>query len=325
MRPEVQGYLQELARSLKLDPEQEQEILQELESHLEDQVQAFQERGLEPQEALHRSLELLGQPRHLARQYYAIHSPASWRDTFLSVLPHLLFAVLFALHLWTGSLWVALFLISATVVTVRAWRRGQPSWIYPWLGYCLVAPVVGWVLALRVLGFGLWNILNGHFPLLLLLASPLLVLYMALVLGVVWNIFSTVVRRDWLYASLTALPFPFLTAWLLYLGDHGGPFTYDSRQLLEVDGATALLFLGLAVTTTAVLQVAQRLFRVAVLCLATPLLVLIAALSYEGSVLSWSVFLLLVLGIAILALPAYADARLSHDIPLGHEGEHRAA
>ena len=321
MRPEARGYLRDLARRLKLDPERKQEILQELEGHVEDRAQAFQDRGLDPDEAMHRSLELLGQPRHLARQYYAIHSFASWSDVIISILPHLLFAALFALHLWTVSFWVALFLISAAVITVTAWRRGQPNWIYPWLGYCLVAPVVGWALALRTMSNGIWSVLNGE-PLPFILPAYLgMLVYMVLVLALLWSILRRVLRRDWLYASLAALPFPFLTAWLIYLGEHGGYFNYDAGRLLEMDGATALLFMGLAITTGAVYRLGQRAFRVAVLALATPLLALMGALSYQGSILSGSVFLVLTLGIAILALPAYIDARLSH----GHEGEHRAA
>jgi hypothetical protein len=308
--PEVQGYLQELARRLKLDPERRREILQELQSHLEDEVRAFQEGGLDPRTALRRSLELLGQPKELARQYYAVHSPASWRDTSLSVLPHLFFAVLFALHLWITSLWVVLFLIGATVISVSWWRRGQPKWAYPWVGYCLVIPIFAWVLALQTFGQGVWSFLrNGSIPL-FVLAYPGLLLAVLVVPGVVWSVLVRIIRRDWLYASLIALPFPFLTAWLLYLNDHGGLWAYNSRALLAVDGATALLFLGLAATTAAVYRIGQRPYRVAILGLATPLLVLLAGLSYEANVLSWSVFLLLLLSIALIALPAYMDARL---------------
>ncbi len=48
MRPEARGYLRDLARRLKLDPERKQEILQELEGHVEDRAQAFQDHGLDP-------------------------------------------------------------------------------------------------------------------------------------------------------------------------------------------------------------------------------------------------------------------------------------
>ena len=235
MRPEARGYLRDLARRLKLDPARKQEILQELEGHVEDRAQAFQDRGFAPDEATHRSLELLGQPRHLARQYYAIHSLASWGDVIISILPHLLFAALFALHLWSVSFWVALFLISAAVITVTAWRRGQPKWSYPWLGYCLVAPVVGWALALRTMSNGIWSVLNGEPLPLFFLAYVGMLVYMVLVLALLWGILRRVVQRDWLYASLAALPFPFLTAWLIYLGEHGGYFNYDAGRLLEMD------------------------------------------------------------------------------------------
>ena len=319
MESKARGYLADLARRLKLDPRQKQEILRELESHVEDQVQALRESGLDEDEALRQSLKGLGEPDILARHYYTVHSPAPWSHVLLAALPHLLFSMLFAMHLWTASLWVALLLVSMTAITVMAWRKGQPDWLYPWLGYSLIPPVIAGGLAVLALSYGLWDIVRLNPPSLPILAYMGLAVLLPLVYVVVKSIWSRVIHRDWLYASLAALPFPFVASWLGFLESNGGVFAYDSRRLEAVDGATALLFFGLFLTTAVVLRVGARTARIATLALATPLLILLGAFSYEGSVFTGSVFLLLVLALAIMVLPAVVDAKQD-----GH-GPHRPA
>jgi hypothetical protein len=73
---------------------------------------------------------------------------------------------MFALGLWAwpGSLLV--FLLMAVVISAFGWRKGRPTWTYPWLGYCLVAPLVSWGLAMSAIGYGAWGVpTTGALPL----------------------------------------------------------------------------------------------------------------------------------------------------------------
>ncbi|MBI4234057.1 MAG: hypothetical protein HY686_06415, partial [Chloroflexi bacterium] len=284
MTAESRSYFHDLARWLKLEPAREQEILQELSSHLEDRLAELQDKGLDHDQALRIALTDLGHPQHLGRALYAIHSKASWGETLLAVLPHLAFALLFALHLWAVSAWVILLLISATVISLIAWRKGQPRWLYPWLGYCLISPVVSLFLITFALGEALWSLAQGYPTPLHPIAYLGMMVYGSLCLIVLWQLWRRVVRRDWLYATLTALPFPLLVSWLLFLNANGGPFAYDSQRLYEADGATALAFLVVALATAAVYRVGRRALKVSILTVATPLLVILAAVNHAGSV-----------------------------------------
>ncbi|MBI2936510.1 MAG: hypothetical protein HYY31_06890 [Chloroflexi bacterium] len=309
----MHGYLQKLARRIRLDRGQRDEILRELQGHLEDRVAELQKLGVSFEEAWRTVVKQLGEPDLLGKEIYAAHSRASWTHTLVGALPHFLFALLFALHLWTVSVLVAVFLISATVTSVLAWRRGPPQWVYPWLGYCLVAPVAAGLFASSELGQGIVSVVTlGRLPLpfAVYLAAAL---YVPLALWALWRLWIRVLLRDWLFATLTVFPFPFLASWLLYLNQNGGPFAYESERLQAVDGSTALVFLGLALTTAVVYRVGQRLLKVGVMTLAIPLLIVIAGLAHQGAVLSGTVFLLLVFGIVILVLPAYQEARLASD------------
>jgi hypothetical protein len=319
MAAEPRRYFQDLARWLKLEPAEEAEILRELSSHVEERAAELEQAGLSPREALPRALAELGHPQELARTLYSVHSRSSWEATGLAVLPHLAFALLFALHLWIVSVWVILVLISAAVISLLAWRKGQPRWAFPWLGYALLPPVVSLYMALTALGEALWRLAQGiplpFHP----LAYLGLLSYVPLVLWVLWSAWLKVIHRDWLYATLAGLPFPVLISWLLLLQPFGGPFSYIGRLLVRADGPTALLFVGLAVATAAFYRVGQRTLKVGILTLAIPLLVVAAALNHTGTMLSGTGIVLLLLGLGLILLPALTDFRL------GHQGRHRPA
>jgi len=127
---DIQTYLQALTRNSKLDSGTNSEISLELQSHLEDKVLELQEEGLTYDEALSRALLDLGHPDRISKGMYSVHSPGSWRDTLLATLPHLLLASLFALHLWTRYLLIAVVLVGMTFVTLRGWKTDKPKWTY---------------------------------------------------------------------------------------------------------------------------------------------------------------------------------------------------
>ena len=148
------AYFGNLGRHLHLEPRQEQEILQELQVHVEDRAQELVESGLQAEEAWDRALRDRGASNDVAERFYEVHSSGTWHHTVLAVMPHVLLALMFAMHLWTRPVWVALMLVVALTISVFGWMQGRPRWTYPWLGYCLVVPIVSWGLAMSAVGYG---------------------------------------------------------------------------------------------------------------------------------------------------------------------------
>ena len=308
MAAEFGNYIHTVARQLHLEPSQEREIALELEAHLEDKASELQAQGLDQQVALDLAVLEMGSGVAVAKGMYEVHSPGVWRDVLLATVPHFLLAALFALHLWSNYFLVALIIVGIALVTWKNWRAGNPSkWSYSWLGYTLAAPTISWLLALITLGYGGWTLITkGELPFNVVL-FVLLIGYVPFSMWIVFNVVSKVVRRDWLLASLTALPFPFLTSWVLFLNWQGGLWRDHGERMQETDTARALIFLALAVTTAVFLKVGPRLFRIGLLTLATVILVAITAASLPVNLDMLAVLLMIVASVAFLLSPAMLD------------------
>ena len=310
MDGELQRYLHALTKKLRLDPRTNREIALELQGHLEEKIEELEEEGLTYGEALSRALGELGQPDVIARDMYSVHSRGSWRDILLAALPHLLLASLFALHLWTRYVLVAVLLIGVTFVTLRGWKTGRPKWTYSWLGYSMAAPALSWLMALIALGYGTWKYVTTgalpfSFPIYLLLIA-----YIPFSLWIMANVVMRVVRQDWLLASLTALPFPFLTSWMLFLNWQGGLWAGDTPEVRATDTDRALVFLALAVTTGVFLKVGQRLVKIGLLTASTIVLVVFTTVAVPLSFGLVSVILITLASVAFLLSPAIIQSRL---------------
>jgi len=315
MNPSSQEYLHTLAKKLHVDPRTGRDILLELQGHLEDRCQELQERGVSYQEALQQAVQELGDPKGIAQALYSVHSKGSWREISMATLPHLFLAGLFALHLWTSLTLLIVALVVATFVSVRGWKRGKPKWTYPWLGYCMAAPALSWLLALAALGYGAWQyVTTGSLP----FSLPIYLLLLAYIPFSLWitaNVIFRIIRQDWLLASLTALPFPFLTSWLLLLNWRGGLWASDRAAMQETDGDRALVFLALAITTAVFFKAGHRLVQIALLTLATAVLVAFTTLSLPlaGGLLAAILFVLA--SLAFLLTPALLESRLGNREP----------
>lgn len=325
MAAEFGNYIHAIARQLHLEPAQEQEIALELEAHLEDKSAELQSQGLGQQVAMDLAVREMGSGVDLAKGMYEVHSTGVWRDVLLATVPHFLLAALFALHLWSNYFLVALIVIGFTLVTWRNWRAGNPSkWSYSWLGYTLAAPVISWLLALITLGYGAWTLVTtGQLPFNLVLLA-LLIGYVPFSIWIVFSVVSKVVRRDWVLASLTALPFPFLTSWVLFLNWQGGLWTDHGERMQDTDTARALIFLSLAVTTAVFLKIGPRLVRIGLLTLATVILVAITAASLPVSLDMLAVLLMIVASVTFLLSPAMLDPQRQgrhHPLPQAETGE----
>ena len=110
-----------------MEPSEEQDIILELEGHLEDKAADLESQGLDRNVALRIAVQEMGAPEALASGMYKVHSPGVWRDVTLSTIPHFLLAALFALHLWSHYFLVTLLLIGIALVTWRNWRGREPQ------------------------------------------------------------------------------------------------------------------------------------------------------------------------------------------------------
>ena len=306
----INNYLNSLARRLHLDPHREREILEELQGHIEDKAAEMEGKGLDRENALACAVEEMGAPTTVASRMYAVHSTGVWRDVLLAVVPHFLLAALFALHLWSHYFLVTVVLVCIAFVTWRNWRAGLPSqWSYSWMGYTLAAPAISWLLSLITLGYGAWTLFTtGQLPFNVVL-FVLLVGYVPFSMWVVFNVVSKIAKRDWLLVSLTALPFPFLTSWVLFLNWSGGLWSDHAERMQQSDTARAFIFLALAATTAVFLKVGPRLMRIGLLALITSILIVITALSLPVDLGFVAVGLMILASVAFLLSPAVLEAK----------------
>jgi len=308
---EVKNYLYALARRLHLDPAKKDEIIQELEAHLEDKAAELEAQGVDHDTAVTRAVQEMGAPNAVARGMYEVHSPGVWRDVLLATIPHFLLASLFALHLWSHYFLVSLLLIAIAFVTWRNWRAGNPSkWSYSWMGYSLAAPALSWLLSLITLGYGAWTLITtGQLPFNVVFFF-LLIGYVPFSMWIMANVIFKMLKRDWLLASLTALPFPFLTSWVLFLNWQGGLWSDQAERMQDSDTARALIFLAMAVTTAVFLKVGPRLLRIGLLTVTTSILVIVTAASLPVSLNALAVVLMIVASLAFLLSPAMLESKI---------------
>ena len=313
MDQEIRHYLGSLAKKLRLDPTTQHNILLELQSHLEDKAGDLQAAGASRKEALQRAMQYMGKPALIAGSIYAVHSKGSWRDILLATVPHLLLAALFALNLWTRYALLVVVLLGVAMVAIRCWRKDKPKWSYSWLGYCMAAPALSWLLATIALVYGAWIFLTtGGLP--LTPALYLLILaYIPFSLWIMARVVVPVVKQDWLMASLTALPFPFLTTWLLFFNSQGSLWGQAKIGMRETDGDRALVFLALAVTTGAFFMIGNRLLKIGLLMLSTALMVAFTMVTIPISFGILAAILIILASVAFLLSPAVLGSKLEDE------------
>lgn len=120
-------YLESVRENLRLDLSSEREVIHELETHIEDELQELTEAGLSEDEAAKTCVKLLGSAKLVAQQIYEAHSQGTWRQALLASMPHLLFGLLFALNWWHGIGWLLIMLILVLTMAVYGWWHGRPT------------------------------------------------------------------------------------------------------------------------------------------------------------------------------------------------------
>jgi len=288
-------YLNDVRDNLRLDLSDEREVINELETHIEDRLQEMKQAGLSEEEAADNCVKLLGSAKSVARQIYEAHSQGSWRQALFASMPHLLFALLFALNWWQGIGWLSIMLVLVLGTAIYGWWHGKPAWLFPWLGYSLL-PVVAAGILLLYLPRG-WSWLA-------------IVIYIPLALWLVYSIIVQTIKRDWLYSSLMLFPIPIIIGWFLAV-ELNGRFPESSVQRLH-DFAPwiGLSFLALAAAVATFVRSRQRWLKIAILVI-SGLLTLTMVAYYADGRLSPTAFLVLILAMLGLFLsPALIERKI---------------
>jgi len=288
-------YLNDVRDNLRLDLSTEREVINELETHIEDRLQEMRQAGLSEEEAANTCVKLLGSAKLVARQIYEAHSQGSWKQALLASMPHLLFALLFALNWWQGIGWLSITLVLVLSMAIYGWWHGKPTWRFPWLGYSLL-PVVVAGLPLLYLPKG-WSWLA-------------IVLYIPLALWLVYSIIVQTIKRDWLYSSLMLFPIPIIIGWFLAVELEGRFPEFSMQRLHDFAPWIGLSFLALSAAVAAFFRLRQRWLKIVILVV-SGLLTLTMVAYYPDGRLSLTAFLVLMLVMLGLFLsPALIERKI---------------
>jgi hypothetical protein len=293
---EVSRYLEDVRNNLRLEKRAESEVINELQTHIEDRLSEMAEDGLSEEDAANECLRFLGSAKQVARQIYEAQSQGSWQQAGMGSLPHLLFALLFILNWWQGMgcLIVILGLVAGTAI--YGWLHGRPIWLFPWLGYLLL-PVIGAGLLLLYLPRG-WSWVA-------------IVVYVPLALWLIFAVTIQTIKKDWQYSALMVLPVPTVVAWFIAVADDGWFLGFSLEQVAQLANRIGLCFLILGLTALVFIRTRRRDLRV-LLLICSGFLSLTVVSSYNGG-LSLPVFILLnIITLVLMLSPALFERRLRH-------------
>lgn len=286
MAATISHYLNIVKANLRLDRKSESEFLDELETHIEDELAELESQGLSKEEATEACVKLLGSAKLIAHQIYEAHSQGSWRQVLLASMPHLLFGLLFALNWWQYIGWLSIMLTLFLTVAVYGWWRGKPAWLFPWLGYTLL-PVV-------VAGLFLLYLPRGW-------AWLTILLYIPFAVWLIYCVAIQTIKRDWLHGSLTLLPVPIIAGWLLAVKLDGRFAEFSISGIRDLAPWIGLSFLALGATAAAFIRLRQRWLK-AGLIFVSGMLIIAMIVYFAGSRLSLSDSLILLFTVPLLLL-----------------------
>jgi len=177
--PDLEARIREWKRSLLSAFGGSSEIVEELESHLREEIDRQTQRGQQPEAALAAAQAKLGRPADLAVEYARAAPPVSWLPIWICLAPALLFLGVFAYAVCLPMLWAGgQVLLVAHIASLVA---GYVIAFYAGLvGACYVA----WWL-FRPISLGQRRLL-GHVLFLANVCAAILLLC-GVILGMVWG------------------------------------------------------------------------------------------------------------------------------------------
>jgi hypothetical protein len=128
----IESYLDQLQGELQASPEDEQEILREVRSHL---LLAAQEAQAQT-EAPALVLERFGSAKEIGQELRQVHGRSTWSEAILATLPLIALGVVASVP--QAPEWLATVLIVGPVASLAAWvwakHKHWPLWGWAWLG-----------------------------------------------------------------------------------------------------------------------------------------------------------------------------------------------
>lgn len=304
---------EQLKSYLRLDPQEEAEVMKELQSHLEDRLAEFRDEGLPEDAALKRAGLYFGQPQTIAQQLYEVHNRGTWRDAALAALPALIFSALFASHMWQRwPLVAAIFAVTAGV-TLMGWLQGRPFWLFPWVGFCLTPLAIGGYFAANTLIERPWSREMTPQALMGLIASAA---YFPPALAILFAATLRAVRRDWVVASLMLMPIAPFAVWVTAVRANGGLLTPNVEIVEGYDQAMSLVLLALAFTSAVFVRIGKRTWKLGLVMVAPLLTLFIVSYSYDDGVAFWPIAGRALLLLALLLSPALLDFSVVRRSPM---------
>jgi len=297
----LNNYLDDVRVNLRLDLSTEQEVMNELEAHIEDRLQEMRQTGLSEEEAANKCVKLLGSAKLVARQIYEVHSQGNWRQALLAAMPHLLFALLFIMNWWHGISGLSIMLALTLGTVIYGWYHNKPTWLFPWLGYYLLPVLVAGACLLYLPKLWSWLAIAIYVPLAL------------------WSIYSVIVqtiKRDWLYSSLMLLPIPIIIGWFLAVEADGRFPALSIQRVQHFAPWIGLSFLALATAVTTFIRLRQRWLKIAILVISGLLTLTMVAYYANGrlGLIAFSILTLVMLGLFLS--PALAERKIrKRDLP----------
>jgi len=301
---ELRDYLKDIKADLKLDASSEKEILRELHAHFEDRVEELKEAGLSDEEAAKIAGQNFGSAKAVAGELNQVHSSSTWAQAIVAALPHLLFALLFALHQWHNVTWLSAILVSIIVAVIYGWQHHKPAWFFSWLGYALLTLVVGGFILLILLGQALPFLSTSSLVTSWWVWLAALV-YFPLLLWLLITVAVQIVRRDWLLGSLAALPLPAIAGWFLAAHQEEKLLEGNKQPLSNLEPWIAVSFFTLASIVIIFTRLRQRPLKAGILLTAGFAILILIAYSTWGNISSFSLVALALLTLVLLLGPAF--------------------
>ena len=294
MKIELSQYLQSIKEHLLMDSNSEIEVIRELEAHLEDSCEEMQKAGLPENEVVEKCLQRLGPAKTVARQIYEAHNQGTWRQALIAALPHLFFAVMFALKWWMGTSWMPIMFFVIFGIGLYGWGHGKPSWLFPFLSYSLFPVVAAGVFLLYLPAIWPWVALAIYIPSVLWLLSFITIKF---------------IRRDWSYSALMLLPASVFAGWFLAAGQKNSFPGLKINFLYNFAPWTGLTFMVLAVSVALFIRLRQRWLRVTAL-VASGVLISIVTILASGQLGFVSFVGLFILILSFLLVPALVERKV---------------
>jgi hypothetical protein len=293
----LSNYLDSVKENLRLERSVESEVIHELETHIEDELQELKQAGMSEEEAANTCLTLLGSAKSVARQIYEAHSQGSWTQALMAAMPHVLFGLLFFVNWWQGIGWLLGMLVLVLSMAVYGWWRGKPAWLFPWLGYSLLPVVAAGLLLLYLPAAWSW---------------VAIIVYLPLALWLLYSIAAKTIKRDWLYTSLMMLPVPAIIGWFIAVEPVNKLPAHWLQSIEDFAPWIGLTFLAFALTVATFIRLRKRWLKISVLVLSGLLTLTIVAYYTEGRLSLPALLVLVVVMLLLLLSPALVERTLKH-------------